>query len=110
MRPDVASRCIDGGAGIDGCRRSELVEVNNADVWVAAIRLDADRYHGVSGAVMLDGLSSLLRSHDAASPTATKCWRHGDRRSLVGDPIALPPQLASPFDLFLEEVIRELDT
>ena len=106
----MAHRCIDGGAGIDGCRRSEIVEVSDASVWFATIEMDVDRYHGLLGAVMLDDLSSLLRSHDAASPTATKCWRHDDRRSPVGDPLALPSQLASPFDLFLEEVIHELDT
>jgi len=61
----VPRRCIDGGAGIDGCHPSPSLEVGSSDVWLEAIRADRDHSHGLIAAVKLDALRPVFMRDDA---------------------------------------------
>lgn len=85
MRPH---RCIDGGAGVDGCPRREWFEVLGRDpTWRLAVRADVGRSFGLTAAI----------TRDACSP------RRDSPHSRVASPLALPTSLPFVMSDLLEE-------
>jgi len=84
----MARRCVDGGAGLDGCVPSPTLQLGKSDEWLARIQADSDRYHGLIGAVMTDALRRWF-DLDPGAVAGTNGSRRNDTRIAERRP-ALP--------------------